>query len=411
MYVKRCFASAALFLLFASAFSQNAADQQSVALNQSSGEKQSAPADNTSQVFSLESGYVRLDINGTQGTFCLYVVNPDSKKREAVFATRDASSTTFFALKIGRLVYRLNRSYGIRCRVSKTQTGAELIYTVDNAAEVSVLFDIFSSAGPTAGLPADMIKITVTTKNTGTSAKNFSMRGIFDTVLGELAASTFSTAGIRRINSEMQFSSMKNERWILSSNEKASAQFLLYGRGITEPESVTLANKDIISSSDWEVAYVPGRAFNSILSYNNSAVNILWGKSLLDPGAAMTESFYIAVAPADKTLHGEDYLGEIATAVPVVSAPAVPAAPVESAPPPVTVPAPVVTAVPAEQPKESVEFDVSKIKKDQLDPEYVRGLIKQINEMEADGSSLNKEKIRQLNAELDAILLILRQKK
>jgi len=53
---------------------------------------------------------------------------------------------------------------------------------------------------------------------------------------------------------------------------------------------------------------------------------------------------------------------------------------------------------------------VPAVKSEQLDPAYVRRLIQQINDLESDGNSVNTEKIRQLNAELDAILTILRQR-
>jgi hypothetical protein len=370
----------------------------------------------TATAFSVGQGYVRLDIDGSQGTFRLYGIDPDTGRRTAVFATRDASSATFFALKIGRSVYRLNRSYGIRCRTRRTDNSAEMIYTISNLAEVTVNFTIMSSTG-TPGLPDDMVRVTITPKNTGTSGKNFALRGVFDTILGEVPASDFSTAGIRGIHTEMQFTSMKNDRWIISGDGNTAVQFLLCGRDITEPEIVTMANKDIISSAEWAVNYVPGRVYSSILSYNNSALDISWGKNLINPGESQPVIFYMVLGTGGRSPKGDDFLEEWKSKK-TDEKPAVPVSvPVEQQVLPV-VPPPTVKPDQAESTaadtrtvqKADVPFDVSKIKKEQLDPEYVQRLIQQINDLETEGGTIDKDRIRQLNAELDAILNILRQK-
>ena len=47
--------------------------------------------------------------------------------------------------------------------------------------------------------------------------------------------------------------------------------------------------------------------------------------------------------------------------------------------------------------------------KEQLTPEYIQSLLDRIAELEEDTTSVNRQELLQLNAELDAILTYLRQ--
>ena len=59
--------------------------------------------------------------------------------------------------------------------------------------------------------------------------------------------------------------------------------------------------------------------------------------------------------------------------------------------------------------KPSVPFNVDTIGPEKLDPSYVQALLDKINSLESDASSVDREEILQLNAELDAIMNKLRQ--
>ena len=57
---------------------------------------------------------------------------------------------------------------------------------------------------------------------------------------------------------------------------------------------------------------------------------------------------------------------------------------------------------------EEVPFDVSTVKKEQLDPAYVQSLLDRINSLEDSDSSIDQANLLKLNAELDAIINAIR---
>ena len=211
--------------------------------------------DNSGQkIFSVSKGIVRLDVFKNRGTFGIFVLPPESSAK-AVLSSRNSFSSTGFFLRSRKSVFQLNKDGGIPFVVTSFEKGAAITYSVKKNrvnADVKVSMEILSSVPEGQ---EDMLKFTVETTNTGNEKQTFAIRGIFDTILGELGYTDFSTAQIRKIDSEIQFDSMISDRWVISKNAVNSLQFLLSGRGITSPKTVTLANKDIITSGDWDGFY------------------------------------------------------------------------------------------------------------------------------------------------------------
>ena len=56
-----------------------------------------------------------------------------------------------------------------------------------------------------------------------------------------------------------------------------------------------------------------------------------------------------------------------------------------------------------------VKFDVTSLSTEQLTTEYIQNLLDKIANLEQSGTALNRTELLQLNAELDAILSVLRQ--
>jgi hypothetical protein len=56
-----------------------------------------------------------------------------------------------------------------------------------------------------------------------------------------------------------------------------------------------------------------------------------------------------------------------------------------------------------------VDYDIKSLSKVQLTAEYIRDLLNEIVNLENSGTSVNRTELLQLNAELDAILSVLRQ--
>ena len=382
--------------------------------------------------FSVSKGIVRLDLFTEQGTFGIYAVTPDGPEK-SVLASRSVFSSSGFFLRTANSIFQLNKSGGIPsvCRVEDGK--AEIDYSLRKGrvkADVKVSLSIENTV---PGKDADMVKITVETVNTGSKRQTFALRGILDTVLGEQAYTDFSTAQIRHIDSELKFDSMLADKWILSKNAVNGMQILLAGRGITSPKSVILANRDIITAGDWDGFYYrEGRAYTSILSYQNSAVDLVWNDFVLSPGQKTAITFYIVLSIEGTEPAGLQFLNSLVEPVPLKTVEALVISPVQipsleteevSEVKEVSEESEVLDgdsepekdsesskdSEPAEKKDvEEVPFDVSTVKKEQLDPAYVQSLLDRINSLEDSDSSIDQANLLKLNAELDAIINAIR---
>jgi hypothetical protein len=344
-----------------------------------------------------ESGKVRFVLRGSLGTCELYAVDRDGTA-VPVFAGYDSFSSTYFLVKAGKTEYKLAAAGGITAAAVKTAGGGKITYSVPRTADVSAELS-FMKTQP--GSDDDMLKVQLSVTNRRTRTDSFALKGVFDTVLGEKTDTHFSTAQTKSVNSEVQFRTMKNEKWITSRGDGTAVQFLFDGPGITPPSLVTLGNKDIVSLPLWEPVAASTRSFDNVMSYNNSAVAVNWDKTELKPGQTASVVFYIVLASGGDEPAGGAYLtslsGDGTGKAGTEQSPSAVQTPVPAALPPLTVP----------KQKTDVPFDV--ITEEKLDPEYIRALISRINSLEDDGSTVNRDELLRLNTELDAILAKLRQ--
>ena len=416
--------------------------------------------------FTMTNGDIKIDMRGSTGSFNFYVI-PETGKPIPLLATYDEFCSTFFSVMIGRKEYRLNREAGVKSEARKTQYGAQMAYSISNKAEVVIDFSFMPSIATSTKI--DMIRVTAYVINLGKSTQSFTMKGVFDTSLGENTMAHFSTAAHSRVNTEIQYSDMSGEKWIRSSNERATIQFLLNGKGITSPKAVTLANRDVLATPTWLPVVQETRSFSSVLAYNNSAMAINWKTAYLDPLKTDVITFYISVAADGNDPAGKEFLAALAagkTALPsnlpntivtttVAPEPAsvepeatastyyegMPAidgqstvtdskaavldteSPAETASVPSYTPAatPIVPAAPKSaavqntQPGAGTQTSAANGKKtaadvtdDQLDPDYIQNLLDRIASLESDPALVDKSEVRELNDELDAILAKLR---
>lgn len=258
--------------------------------------------------FTATKGDIQLKMRGNAGTFGIYAV-PEAGKPRPLITTSDEYGSTFFSLMVGRQEYRLNREAGVTSEARETEYGAQMAYTIKDKAQCVVDFSFMPSIATSSRV--DILRVTVYTINLGKTTQAFTVKGVFDTMLGENTLGHFSTAAHSRINTETQYTDMSVEKWIRSSNEKACIQFLLNGRGITNPKSVTLANKDLLSSATWNPVIKEQRSFSSVLAYNNSALAINWKTAYLDPLKTDVITFYISVATDDREPAGKDFLANL----------------------------------------------------------------------------------------------------
>lgn len=251
-------------------------------------------------------GIYRMELHGKSGTFTLSMLNEIGNKFIPVLNPMDNSSGTLLYLKSGSRVYPLSKLGGAPVVQNMTSNNATITYNIKNVADVNLNFSFVSSETGMFTEDSDLVIVDVLVKNTTRKTNVYSLRGVFDTLLGENSISHFSSSNLNSINSEVLFNSMYADKWIKSSDGINSIKFLLDGETITHPSSVVVANRDILKVDTWEPRIVPGRGFNSLFSLNNSAIGITWGNYKVAPGKTFGVRFYISgatgsVEPSDVT--------------------------------------------------------------------------------------------------------------
>lgn len=343
-------------------------------------------------------GGVRMSFRPKIGSFNIFVID-ENNKEQSVFSTQNEFSASSFYLKCGKEIYKLNSASGVKTETLQTGTGAVVKYTISNVAKVSIFFDFMKSAEQN---DYDMIKISAEIENLGTRQKKFALKGVFDTVLGEKDLNHFFSSENKAINTEKLYRTMKDERWFVSKNDKYSMQFLLDGVDITPVECVLLGNKTTFDSNAWIPNLTTEKSFDSFVSYNDSEVCIVWPEVEINPNEKENLIFYIAFAANGEKPQGNYFIGDKKEVVEVKKE------------------KPVVKKEVVKVPKEenvketkkeipNVKFDVATLSREKLSQEYVAGLMERIANLEDSGKNVDREELLMLNAELDAILEILRQ--
>lgn len=343
-------------------------------------------------------GCLRMSFRPKIGSFNIFVID-ENNKEQSVFSTHNEFSASSFYLKCGKEIYKLNSASGVKTETLQTEKGAVVKYTISNVAKVSVFFDFMKSDEQN---DYDMIKISAEIENLGTRQKKIALKGVFDTVLGEKDLNHFFSSENVAINTEKIYRTMKDERWFVSKNDKYSMQFLLDGVDITPIECVLLGNKTTFDSNAWIPSLSIDKSFDSFVSYNDSEVCIVWPEVSILPNEKDSFVFYFAFAANGEKPQGNYFIGDKIEVVEVKKEKPV-------------VKKEVVKVPEEEKVKETkkeipdVKFDVATLSREKLSQEYVAGLMERIANLEDSGENVDREELLMLNAELDAILEILRQ--
>ena len=386
-------------------------------------------------------GNVKLYANPKKGTFAISVLNEEEKAINVISSSNEYTTTSFY-LQAGRKVFKLCDDSSVDAAVKKTENGLRLRYTIERNAVVIIDFECFSTK---EGYAQDTVKITGAIVSLAKKKTDFALKLVFDTVLGETDRHHFYTSQNLPVKGEVIYHTMEEEKYFTSKNAKASMQMIFAGAEATPVQSVILANFTTLDTKKWEPDMTNFRSFDTVLSYNNSAVGVFWPKTTLEPDGEKDFVFYISMATDSDVPGGADYINAIEAqkaaaleeALEETEEPAASEKPVqniqavkEEEPKPVK-PAPVVTepaSTPAEPQnvpaikEEPVAEEKPEVKPeakpeevagsalvgdDRLSYEYIQKLLDRIDELEEGDPDLNKAEINALNAELDAILTIL----
>ena len=369
-------------------------------------------------------GKLQLKIKAGIGSYTIYALD-ENDKTVPVLSTSNEYVTNAFYLKTSKKIYNLVTDNTVRSTARRTTDGAVLNYEIPSVAQVSAYFSCFASQKKK---DTDMIKVTVNVRNISDRNDEFAVKAILDTILGEAATYHFYTYEDIPVKNEALYRTLQNQKWFVSKNVNATMQLFFTGAECTTPDLVALANYSTLERNSWEPDMLNYRVFDTVLSYNNSAVCAIWKPIKLAPSESGKVVFYIALSANGAPATGEKYVyskeftevekedvetvpkNPSATALDVVTPFAV-----EDESETITV-TPGVTEITQDVSEPAsvtevpnVDFYIKNMTKEHLTPEYIQSLLDRIAALEEDSPSLNRQELLQLNAELDAILTYLRQ--
>ncbi len=350
--------------------------------------------------FSVSRGIVKLQSVMENGSVLLFIGNDDRKKDSwrPVVEDRDLGESNYVSLFIDGIEYRLNKSGKVACSFEFGSDFVTVTYKVRKIAEVKANYVI--SARNAVG-DADCVLVSYSILNRDKKRHDFSLKAVYNTILGESRAAHFRTPSHAVVASELVVLPLRSDNWVITSDGALALCFSLYGDEITPPGSVAMANKNVVENSRPESVFIDGRSFTSVLAYNNSSLALFWEKFPLQPESEILYSYRINFSKLDFQ-NDADLLKPYEPGMEIISEPEI--VPQEAVPLPPPTP----------------EIDDGRIgfetERNYLDPEkintqYVQALIDQINSLEQNNPAVNREKIQALQTEINEVLEILRSRR
>ena len=248
-------------------------------------------------------GNVKLYLNGKLGTYNISVLD-DRAVSYNVLETYDECTSSFFSLLIGTKEYKLSDKTGISVAARSTENGGQLLYSVQKLANVIVDFTCIKSDPQKL---EDIVQVTVSVQNITKRLEAYGIKAVLDTVLGEKFSAHFYDKE-KLINQELQVKNFDDLKSISSKNSKAAMEVLFACADATLPEVFSLANKDVFTLTGWIPSCGDGKPFDSVFSYNNSAVGLNWPSVKVNPGESFSVKFYIALSTDGRPSSSEEFV-------------------------------------------------------------------------------------------------------
>lgn len=248
-------------------------------------------------------GNIKLYLNGKLGTYNISVLD-DKAISYNVLETYDECTSSFFSLLIGTKEYKLSDKTGISVAARSTENGGQLLYSVQKLANVIVDFSCIKSEAQKA---ENIVQVTVSVQNITKRLEAYGIKAVLDTVLGERFSAHFYDKE-KLINYELQVKNFDDLKSISSKNSKAAMEVLFACADASLPEVFSLANKDVFTLSGWIPSCGDGKPFDSVFSYNNSAVGLNWSSVKVNPEESFSVKFYIALSTDGRPSPGEEFV-------------------------------------------------------------------------------------------------------
>ncbi len=340
-----------------------------------------------SKVFRATVGNLMVLVNGRVGSFRFYAIDKKGIPLPAL-AGYDEFTSSFFSLKMKKKEYRLTDNIKITIGARRDPDGAQLIYVIPKVARVLIKFECIKSDD---NGKEDVIRVRASVQNLTGRTEEFALKNVLDTVLGETGGIHFATAEEAEIRGERQYRRFDGIKWVDSENKRTAMRIFLDGADISAAEVVTLGNKDLLALHSWIPAGITGRSFDSVLSYNNSAVAINWYPVRIQPKEMHEFIYYIALAADGRQCAGDAFIAKLEGGASVSG----------------EIPA---DSEDARLNTDSLDTLTDYLEDGKIDYASISALLQRISELEEDPDKINHEEIESLNAEIDTVLQTLGKK-
>lgn len=333
----------------------------------------------------LHDGLARLETVRASGAVLFFVAN--GKKNIPALKTSEYGQSNYISIFSGAKEYRLNKNG--HCSYSYDVNSNSITETLQVKDVVEVVATYQLDKYSPKDTQTNCVRVKLKMRNLADKKAVLALKAVYNLCLGENRQAHYSTAANKAIGSEYVLVPSREEGWVISSDGQNAIEFVLYGKGVTPPKKAAMANKDVIDLATPITLFNPGNTFNSILSYNDSAMALFWEPVELAKDANVTYSFVVNFSDSDFQNSGKEIFED----------PKAAADDQES------------NDGALEQGQKGAMQSVGGLDSTKLNMEYVQQLINHINSLQRSDPSLNAAKIQQLQTEVDEVLQVLRSRK
>ncbi len=354
----------------------------------------------------------------------LYYSDPNDKAyaKVPVIDTLDYANSSYIGIAVDKRFYNVHNTSGITYSYSNDGDTLTVNYQIKKQILLSVEYTISSK---------NILSIKYHVKNIDSDAHSVMLKSVFDTIFEEFNGGFYSTESKKKIKSEYIISDFDRHQYIESSNKVVSIRFLLDENFSKYAYKAVVAAKPYFESDIFEGRFVEGRGFNTVLSYNNSAIGFFFKTLKLNAGEEKTFVQRILFSKTEFAfpddldeepeqnvfVDGEsDFENETQSAVtkfvPVDNAadykPDVPSAVEDDEEGVVDIKTEVKTPVSVSKPEQ--DNAVTEARRNALKKE-ASSLIDRIEKLDDDGANTDQAEVMRLQAQLDQILRQLKELK
>ena len=243
---------------------------------------------------------LKLVVKDYDGNISLYTKN-EKGNFVPLLDVKQFSQYPSFYISIDGNVYPVNTLNGFDISSSTNASGTEVTFTatLKNVVRLSVKYSFFATE---KGFLPDAIRVSPSVVSLSDTEIEVGLKAMFDTMLGENTNTHFTSSTKNTIVSEMMFTDFNTEKWIRSKNDDNFFTVIFPSTQKNILDRAIIAGKKILYTNIWDFSYTKGRSFNSLNSYNNSALCLLWNTVPVGQNSVNDYEFYLYTGIDDSNL-------------------------------------------------------------------------------------------------------------